>query len=501
MRAEGTYQDLIKYLRREALMTSGAELLAWDAETYLPPAGVEHRANQLALLAGMGHETGTHPYLGNLLAVLDASPLVADPFSDAAIIVRAARRTYDRRTRLPRSLVEELARTVPYAQQEWLQARAAADFERFRPWLERVLALKRQEAVCLGGSDLYDTLLDEHEPGLRGADLRTLFEALRAELVPLAWALTHSGRRPRTEVLRGTFPEDAQRTLATQVARALGFDFNRGRIDTAAHPFFSWLGPDDFRVGTRFPTDRFDGFFSTLHELGHALYDQGLDPAHYGTPLGEGASVGLHESQARLWENAVGRGLPFWKHFFPLARRAFPGALRGVTLREFHFAVNAVQATPLRVEADEVTYNLHVMVRFELERALVTDDLRVADLPAAWNAAYRRHLGLTPADDAEGCLQDSHWADGLFGYFPTYTLGNVLAAQLFAQARRDVGDLEKEFARGDFRGLLSWLHEHIYRHGRRHPPAVLIECAAGAPPDYRALLAGLKQKYGTLYGV
>jgi carboxypeptidase Taq len=501
MRAEAAYEELIRRLREEALLTSCADLLAWDAETYLPPAGLDHRANQLALLAGLCHERGTDPRLGELVAVLEASPLVADPFSDAAVNVRERRRSYDRATRLPRPLVEELARTVSYAQQEWQQARAAADFERFRPWLERVLALKRQEAACLGGGDLYDTLLDEHERGVRGDDLARLFEVLRAELVPLAWALTHAGRRPHTEVLRRTFPAEAQRTLATEVAATLGLDFRRGRIDATAHPFFACLGPHDFRVSTRFPPDRFDGFFSTLHELGHALYDQGLDLAHYGTPLGEGASVGVHESQARLWENAVGRGLPFWKHFFPLARRAFPAALKGVTLREFHFAVNAVEATPLRVEADEVTYNLHVLVRFELERALVADELRVADLPAAWNAAYRRHLGLTPADDAEGCLQDSHWADGLFGYFPTYALGNVLAAQLFARARQDVGDLEKEFARGNFRGLRSWLHEHVYRHGRRYPPAVLIERATGAPPDHRPLLAGLKQKYGTLYGV
>jgi carboxypeptidase Taq len=501
MRAEAAYDELLGRLREDALLSSCAEVLAWDAETYLPPAGVAHRAEQLAYLAGLQHARATDPRLGELLAELESSPLVRDPESDAAVNVRVRRRAYDRLIRLPRALVEELTRTVSFAQQEWLQARAASEYERFRPWLERVVDLKCRQAACLGAGDAYDTMLDEYEPGARADDLCRLFDVLRQELVPLAWELTHAPRQPRTAVLRRAYPVEAQRAFSERAAALLGFDFRRGRIDTTAHPFFSHIGPDDFRISTRFPARGFDGFFSTLHELGHALYDQGLNPGHYGTPLGEGASLGVHESQARLWENAVGRGLAFWEFFFPLARAAFPAALRGVPLAEFHFAVNNVEPTPTRVEADEVTYNLHILVRFELERALVAGVLRAADVPAAWNEAYRHHLGVTPHSDVEGCLQDSHWADGLIGYFPTYAVGNLLAAQLFARARQDLGDLDAAFARGDFGGLRGWLQEHVYRHGRRYRPAELIARATGAPPDHRPLLDELRQKYGALYRI
>jgi carboxypeptidase Taq len=503
MRAEAAYAELVRRAREEALLASCAELLGWDEDTYMPAAGVAHRAGQLALLAGLLHQRATDPRRGDLLAEVEGSPLVGDPDAAAAVNVRELRRAYDRLTRLPRSLVEETARLTALAEQEWAAARRGADFPRFRPWLEKVVRLKRCEAEALGdGADLYEPLLDGYEPGAQAGQLAELFDALRRELIPLANALSYARRRPDVALLRRHFPVGRQRAFAEAAAAAVGFDFRRGRLDTTTHPFFSPIGPGDCRITTRFLADDFSsGFFGILHEAGHGLYEQGLPAEHHGTPLGEPTSLALHESQARLWENVVGRSRGAWAYFFPHARAAFPEALAGVGPDEFHFAVNNVEPTFIRVQADEVTYNLHVLIRFELERALLSGALATADLPAAWGEAYRHHLGITPANDAEGCLQDGHWAAGMIGYFPTYTLGNVFAAQLFAAACAELGGCEAAFARGDFGGLLGWLRERVYRHGGRYPAARLIELATGAPPDHWPLIAYLRRKYGELYGL
>jgi carboxypeptidase Taq len=502
MRAQDAYDELLRRARAETLLASCAELLAWDEETYLPRAGVALRAEQLALLSGMLHERGTDPTVAELLAAVESSPLVADSDGDVTVNVREWRRIFDRSVRVPRSLVEEISRVSSFAQQAWAEARQHADFRWFEPWLERIVTLERRRAECLGyEADPYDALLEDYEPGARSADLTQLFQALRDELVPLVNALTHARRRPDAALLRGDFPLAQQRRFCTQVAADLGFDFAAGRLDSTTHPFFAVIGPGDCRIATRYDPRCFnDGFFATLHEVGHALYEQGLDPAHHGTPLGESSSLGVHESQARLWENAVGRSLPFWKHFFPRACEHFP-ALAGVGVEDFHFAVNNVEPTLIRVTADEVTYNLHILIRFELERALVRGELAVAELPDAWNAAYRHHLGLTPANDAEGCLQDGHWGAAMIGYFPTYTLGNLFAAQLFARAREDLGDLDAALARGEFRVLLDWLRVHVHRAGGRYSAQRLIARATGAPPDHRPLVRALREKYSELYGL
>lgn len=503
MNPQAAYDELIKRSREESLLSTCMALLHWDEQTYMPPGGVDHRGNQLAYLAGLHHEKATDPRVGELLATLEGSPLVGGPDDPVAVNVRELRRTYNRLTRLPKSLVEELARTMAHSRQEWVEARRHDDFSRFRPWLEKVFALKRQEAECFGYEDSrYDALLDEYEPGARGREIAALFESLRAELVPLVEAIATSDRRPDKSILQRHFPVDRQRMFGETVAAAIGFDFERGRLDTTAHPFCTRIGPGDCRITTRFRADGFvDAFFGILHEAGHGLYDQGLDPAHHGTPMGDAVSLGIHESQSRMWENAVGRSRPFWQQFFPLARRFFPDALRDVNLDDFHFAVNEVERSLNRVEADEVTYNLHVLIRFELEQALLSGDLNAADLPGAWNEKYERYLGVTPPNDAEGCLQDIHWSEGLIGYFPTYTLGNLFAAQLFASASDELGDLDSAFARGEFGGLLGWLRERVHRHGHRYRSPRLIEVATGSPPDYRPLIQGLKQKYGSLYGV
>ncbi len=499
MRAETAYDELIQRVREETLLTSCEALLEWDEETYMPPGGVENRSDQLALLAGLLHERGTDPKIGELLAELERSDLVADPRSPVSVNVRELRREYDRYVRLPRRLVEEVARTTALAQTAWAQARAASQFRDFRPWLDKIIALKRDEAECVGYSgEPYDALIEDHEPGIDSRIVGRLFEALRQSLVELAGQIAERPVLP--PVPRGPFPVDQQRSFGETVAVAAGFDRLRGRFDLGIHPSCSAIGPGDCRLVLRFDeADFVAGVLTILHEVGHGLYEQGLDPSYYGTPMGESASVAMDEAQARLWENRVGRSPGFWRYFYPRCRELFPDALRGYGLDRFVLAVNQVKPTLIRVNADEVTYNLHILIRFELERALMLGDLKSADVPEAWNAAYRRYLGVMPANDREGCLQDGHWADGLIGYFPTYTLGDVFAAQLFAQAESELGDLESQFARGEFAELSGWLRRKVYREGSRYPSARLIELVTGSPPNHRPLIDALRNKYARLY--
>ncbi|HEX9055198.1 MAG TPA: carboxypeptidase M32 [Gemmatimonadales bacterium] len=498
MRPQAAYDELIRLVREEAMLSSCVDLLEWDEETYLPRGGVEHRSEQLALLAGLLHDRGTDPRLGELLGDIERSRLVGDPESPAAVNVREIRRAYDRERKLPRKLVAESARVSALAQQAWADAREAGEYELFRPWLEKILKLAREEAEAVGYPETaYDALLEDYEPGVTTAEVTGLFEDLKRELLPLVETITGGRKqRARSGVQRREFPMDRQRIFGEAAAAAIGFDLERGRLDTSLHPFCTGLGPGDCRITARFSTRDFaGGFFAVLHEAGHALYEQGLDPAHYGTPMGEAASLGLHESQSRLWENLVGRRRSFWQHFFPRARAMFSEALHDTRLDAFLAGINRVERSCVRVRADEVTYNLHILIRFELEQALLSTDLKTADLPEAWNAAYKRYLGVTPANDVEGCLQDGHWAEGLVGYFPTYTLGNLYAAQLFAAAREQLGDLDAQFARGDFGTLLGWLRDHVHRHGQRFTPKQLVERATGAPPDWRPLVAALRDKY------
>jgi carboxypeptidase Taq len=502
MQPEIAYAELLGLARGRALLASCSNLLEWDEETYMPPGGVEVRSRQRALLAGLIHERTTQPRMGELLEELAGSGAVSDPLSPVAVNVRELTRDYRRATLLPRSLVEETARVAALAQQEWAAARKASDYPRFEPWLAKMVALKRAAAEALGyAEDPYDALLDDWEPGATARELAPLFADLRRELVPFAAALGEAPRKPDDGLLRRRFPVDRQRAWGREVAAALGFDFDRGRIDDSVHPFCMGVAAGDCRLTARYQERYFpDGLFGVLHEAGHGMYEQGLDPEHYGTPMGESASLGIHESQSRLWENLVGRSRPFWEHFYPAAQAAFPD-LADVALDDFFLAVNQVAPSLNRVQADEVTYNLHVLVRFDLERALLAGDLPTAELPAAWNRAYAEVLGVTPKNDAEGCLQDVHWSAGLYGYFPTYTLGNVCAAQLFAAAEAELPDLADDFRQGRFGRLLGWLRERIHRQGRRHRSAELVRQATGAPPAPGPLLDHLRQKYGELYGL
>lgn len=497
------YEQLCQHVRKAAMLGSIESLLGWDERCLMPSAGAEYRADQMTLLSGLVHEQFTDPRLGDWLAELSASPLASDPASDAGTVIRQMRRKYEREVKLPKSLVEELTRTSVLGQQAWQDARRDSDFGRLAPLLERTISLKRQQAEAIGYEACpYDALLDDYEQGATAAELTEVLGALRDELVPLVAEVATSKRAPDTSILERRYPIEMQQRFGRQVAERIGFSFERGRLDVTPHPFCSSLGPHDCRITTRY-NERFfnEAFFGVLHEAGHGLYDQGLRPDLFGLPPGEAVSMGIHESQSRMWENLVGRSKPFWQHWFEPARQAFPDALSGVSLDEFYSAINVVRPSLIRVEADEGTYNLHILIRFELEQELLDRNLKVADLPSAWNAKYQQYLGIVPSTDAEGVLQDIHWSAGLIGYFPTYSLGNLYAAQLFAQADADLGGLAVQFARGQFDPLRQWLTTRIHQRGQCHLAAELVQEITGQPLSHAPLVTHLRNKFGPLYGL
>lgn len=498
MRPQAAYDELLRRSRERALLSSCLELLSWDELTYMPRGGVAHRGRQMAFLAGLLHDAATDPQLGELLSTGEGHQDAQDARSNVAVNLRRWRWSYERLSRLPRTLVAELADVTTTAQQVWAEARHADDFGLFQPWLERVLRLKRGEAECLcDNGRLYDALLQDYEPGSSAEQIAALFAELRPALTAILDRSRSRTKRPA--FLRREFPIDRQRILTETVAAALGFDFERGRIDTTEHPFFSPIGPGDCRLTTRYTsTDFCEAFFAMLHELGHGLYEQGLDPELAGTPAGEAPSLGLHESQSRLWENEVGRSSAFWRCFYPRVQNLFHDVLHDVEQDEFLVAINFVEPGINRVRADPVTYDLHVMLRFDLEQALLTGDLRPSDLPEAWRSGSLEYLGVAPETDADGCLQDGHWGAGQIGYFPTYTLGNVYAAQLMETARIELRELDRRIGSGEFGLLRDWLQARVYTLGQRITAAELVTEVTGRPPECGALVAGLQARLEVL---
>jgi len=499
-----TFAAVCRHARRVALLATVDALVGWDDRTMMPSRGGPWRAEQAAELAAVVHRLRTDPAQGERLRELAAGPLASTGTPEERATIRLLLRDFDKQARLPSRLVEELARTTVAAQQAWVTARAASAWAELEPWLERVFALKREQAACQRPDlDPYDALLDDYEPGGRWQAIAPRFGELREQIVPLVQACVGSSRRPDERVFTDrTYPVAAQRPFVHAVAARIGFDFDRGRLDTTDHPFCTSLGPDDCRITTRWD-ERFlpSALFGVLHEAGHGLYDQGLPSAWYGLPPGEAASLGIHESQSRLWENLVGRSRSFWAWCFPLARAAFPAALADADAEEVQAALLAVRPSFIRVEADEVTYNLHVMLRFDLERAVLHGELAVADLPAAWDDRFEQDFGIRPPDAAHGVMQDIHWAAGLVGYFPTYTLGNLYAAQLMAAAGNRLGDLDAGFAAGEFRPLLDWLRREIHAAGRLLESEPLVEQATGQRVSADWLAESLRRRYGPVHGL
>ena len=498
--AAAAYSDLLQRLTELRTLASVSSVLGWDEQVNLPPQGAEHRAAQLGSLAAVVHSRATDESLGEAIAAAHAD--VAEDSAEAAV-VREARRQYDRATKLPARLVRELSETTTLAQHAWVDARRDSDFAAFRPWLEKVVTLKREEADALRaeGQTRYDVLLDEYEPGMTAADVTSIFGPLSGRLAELVGRVRESGRTVDTTPLAGPYAIIGQRELSHRAARAIGFDFEAGRIDEAAHPFCSGFGPGDCRLTTRYDeTFLSQGLYGTLHEAGHGLYEQGLPRDAFGTCLGDSASLGVHESQSRMWENAVGRSREFWTFLLPTVHELFEPA-RQFTAEQFFLACGEVRPSLIRVEADEVTYNLHVLLRFEIERDLIDGDLAVADVPGVWNGRFRELFGIEVPDDARGCLQDVHWSAGLIGYFPTYTLGNLYAAQLWRAAGDAVGPLPPQIEAGQFGPLLNWTREQVHSHGHRYPAAELIERATGQALSAEPLLDSLAEKCNRIYGV
>ncbi|MCP9495348.1 MAG: carboxypeptidase M32 [Pyrinomonadaceae bacterium MAG19_C2-C3] len=496
------WHELKSRLARIYDFHSAAGLLIWDQQTNMPPGGVPARAEALATLSTVAHE---HLVDDETRCLLDTIGDDFDATTEDAALVRLVRRDYERATKLPVRLVADFSRATTLAEPAWVAARARSDWAAFAPHLERILTLQQEAAEYIGyTTHPYDALLDTFEPGATKLELETVFDELKTPLIALVArindAQTSAENEKRDAPLYGDFDEAKQEAFGREIVERFGYDFRRGRQDRAVHPFCISFGNGDVRITTRFDREWLSpALFGTLHESGHALYEQGIDSKYARTPAANGCSMGVHESQSRLWENIVGRSLPFWQFFYPRLQAAFPEHFSGIELARFYRAINTVERTPIRVEADEVTYNLHVLVRFEIEVALFENRLKVADLPAAWNEKMRDYLGITPATDAEGALQDIHWANGSFAYFPTYTVGNVLAVQLYDTALATHPSITDEITRGEFATLHGWLAENIYRHGKRYEPAPLIERATGKPLNTAPYLRYLHTKFGELY--
>ena len=495
--SENKLQTLKERLGTISDLSSASLTLVWDRQTYMPEGGVRGRAEQLATLSRLAHEMLVSEETGGLLSSLDG----LDPDTDESALVRVTRRDYDKATKLPARLVEELSRAQSLAEPAWTKARENSDWKAFAPHLEELLALQREGAEHLGYDEHpYDAMLDAFEPGARKAPLEAMFEELKAGILPLLRNISDAPNEDRSSPLHGPFDEKLQEEFGASVATAFGYDWARGRQDRAIHPFCAGINSGDVRITTRFdPGWLSPALFATFHETGHAMYEQGVNPDYFRTPLDGGASMGIHESQSRMWENLVGRSRPFWKHYYPQLRETFPQALGNTDLETFYRAINEVRPSEIRVEADELTYNLHVLLRFELEIALFEDNLSVADLPVAWNSGMEKYLGVTPENDARGVLQEVHWAAGLFGYFPTYTIGNVLSGQLFETAVEQHPQIPEEIGRGEFGTLLGWLRENVHRHGSRYEPEDLIRNVTGRTLDTAPYLKYLNTKFGELY--
>ena len=475
-------------------------VLQWDMEVWMPPLGESMRAAQLATLEAVVHERKIDDRIGELLDELQPYAASLPRDSDDACLIRVARRNWERMRRIPTDLAAELAKTQAESSQAWVRAREEADFSAFRPWLERVIELRRRWIECFAPyDDPYDVLIDGYEEGTRTADIRAVFARLEPELTALV--AEHAAEADEDDFMRGSYPVEGQETLSRELIVRFGATWDAFRLDQTVHPFETTFGLGDIRLTTRYADEDFQSLFTAMHECGHGLYERGVSPSLERTPLCAGASFALHESQSRLWENIVGRSLPFWRWFYPRVQETFPSELGGVSLERFHRAVNRARRTFVRVDADETSYGLHIMLRFELEQELVSGRLAVKDLPDAWNSRFEELVGLEVLDDRLGVLQDAHWSGGAFGYFPTYLLGSVLSVQIWEKAREAIPDIDEQMERGEFSELHGWLRDNLYALGSKFTPQETIERVVGGPIDPEPYLRYLRDKLNALAAV
>jgi len=477
-------------------------LLDWDQQTYMPPGASGSRSYQMATLSRLAHLKFTSDEIGKLLDDLHLYGQQLDPDSDDARLIQVTKRQYDKQTKVTPQWVADFAQTTVLAHNVWVEARAADDFSKFQPLLEKIVTLRQQYASFFAPYDhIYDPLLDDFEPGLKTADVKAIFKALRPQQVELIKMIAGC---PQVDdsFLHQEFDPQKQWDFGVEVITKFGYDWNHGRQDKAPHPFTTNFGLDDVRITTRIqPNYLVTCLFGTMHECGHALYELGVDPRLDRSPLSGGASLGVHESQSRMWENLVGRSLPFWKHFYPRLQSIFPAQLGNVDLWTFYKGINRVKPSLIRVEADEATYNLHIMLRLEIEIALMEGTLAVADLPEAWNNRMQDYLGLSPSNNADGVLQDVHWSGGMIGYFSTYALGNLISAQWWEVISKDIPNLPEQFEQGEYGALLSWLREKIHQHGSKFKPQELVERVTGSRINPEPYMRYLRDKFTAIYGL
>ncbi len=476
-------------------------LLGWDQQTYMPPGGADARGNQLALLGKLAHERGTSAELGKLLDDLKPYSASLDPDSDEARLVKVSARTYNKATRVTTEYIMSFAQATTLGQQAWMQARQAKDFSIFRPHLEKIVALRQEYAAFFPDfKHPYDALLDDFEPGMKTADVKAIFDTLRPQQVELIKAIA---TKPNVDdsFLHQPFDEKKQWDFGMEVITKFGYDWSRGRQDKAAHPFTTSFSINDVRITTRVDPGFLNSMvFGTMHECGHALYGQGAAQDLERTGLEDGASLAIHELQSRLWENLVGRSLPMWEHFYPRLQEVFP-QLAGVPLEKFYKGINKVQPSLIRVEADEATYNLHIMLRLEIEIAMLEGKVKVKDLPDLWNTKMKEYLGVVPKNVAQGVMQDIHWSGGMIGYFSTYALGNLISAQLWEKINQEIPNLADQVRAGKFENLLGWLRKNIHQHGAKFEPQELVQKVTGSKIDPAAYIRYLTKKYSEIYNL
>lgn len=483
-------------------LTRANALASWDQEVYMPRGGAEDRSYILATLAGISHEKFTSPEMGNLLAELVPAAKEMDPNSDDACLILRTAHDFEKQTKIPTQKVAEFARATTLAEVAWEHAREENNFTLFEDELAHIIELRREYAEFFRPYEhVYDPLLDDFEPGLKTREVQEIFARLRPQQVALIKAIA---AKPAVDdsFLRVAYPEKEQWDFGVDVITRFGFDWKRGRQDKSVHPFTTGFGIGDVRITTRFDAERASSaLFSTMHEGGHALYEQGIDRSLARYPLATGASMAVHESQSRLWENIIGRSKPFWKFFYPRLQKIFPAQLNGISLESYYRAINKVEPSFIRTESDEATYNLHIMLRLELEIALMEGSLTAKDLPVAWNERMQNYLGIVPPNDRLGVLQDVHWSSGLIGYFPTYALGNLISAQLWEKIQSDIANVETQIEAGKFDELLAWLRTNIHRHGAKFEPQALVKRVTGSVITPEPYLRYLNKKYSEVYGL
>jgi carboxypeptidase Taq len=483
-------------------INSAISVLSWDQQVNMPTAGNEARGQQLATLSKIAQEKFISDEVGKLIDDLKQEFDGADPDSDDAALIRIAARDYDKAKRVPPEFVQEQAIVSSKAFEAWVEARRKSDFSIFHPHLEKVVELvQKYISFFPSGNHPYDTLLDDFEPGMKTEEVQAIFDSLRPKQVKLLKAIAGS-KQVKADFLFKKYNEKKLMDFGVNVVTRFGYDWNRGRQDKAPHPFETTFSVNDVRITTRYEEDNpLATLFSTMHEAGHAMYEQGINPAYERTPLAGGTSLAVHESQSRMWENLVGRSMPFWEYFYPALKKTFPAQLDGVSLKNFYKAINRVEPSFIRVNADEATYNMHIMLRLELEIGMVEGTMAVKDLPEIWNSKMEEYLGVTPPNDAHGVLQDIHWSGGAIGYFSTYALGNLVSAQLWEKIRKDIRNLDDQICKGNFSELLAWLHKNVHQYGHKYEPQTLMQKVTGSKITPEPYVRYLTKKYSEIYGL